>query len=268
MYIGCPRSSQSLQPRTIIVFFRSYCQGNKRSEHFETLGLHQDASIKEIKSAFLKLSKELHPDVNPSKSASEEFLKIKTAYDSLVQSSSTSQSTASRTNYSEYYHDTSPDWKRRQGKTRNFDEWLRNLERQNRQRQKTTRSKDGHYEYKSNDDLDEQERIQREINEKAEYTFPGHKSPEYKRYEKSFMSNWDWIFPPNKERERSNLPPHSVYILRQLWKTASVLVVICVIGSGIEIYHEMKLDQPEHADQPRPEYVEAVRKKSGTLDDL
>ena len=73
--------------------FRSYCQGNKRSEHFETLGLHQDASIKEIKSAFLKLSKELHPDVNPSKSASEEFLKIKTAYDSLVQNSSTSKST-------------------------------------------------------------------------------------------------------------------------------------------------------------------------------
>ena len=142
------------------------------------------------------------------------------------------------------------------------------MERQNRQRQKTTRSKDGHYEYKSNDDLSEEERIQKEINEKAEYTFPGHKSPEYKRYEKSFMSNWDWIFPPNKERERSNLPPHSVYILRQLWKTASVLVVICVIGSGIEIYHEMKLDQPDQDDQPRPEYVEAVRKKSGTLDDL
>jgi len=268
MYRGCPRSSQGLQPRAIIIFFRSYCQGNKRSDHFETLGLHQDASIKEIKAAFLKLSKTLHPDVNPSKHASEEFLKIKTAYDSLVQNSTTSKSTASKTNYSEYYHDTSPEWKRRQGKTRNFDDWLRNLERQNRQRQKTTRSEDKYYEQKDKDDFDE-ERWHREYNEKAAHNYPGHKSAEYQRYEKSFISYWDRIFLSNKD-ERSRLPSHSDYILRQLFKTASVLVVILLIGSGIEIYHEMKLDpeQPLQADQPRPEYIEAVTKKSGTLDDL
>ena len=62
------------------------------------------------------------------------------------------------------------------------------------------------------------------------------------------------------------IPHHSSFILRKLIKTFTFLVIIFAIGSGVEIYHEMGLDKPN--DEARHEYINAVKQKSGTLDDL
>ena len=56
-----------------------------KRDHYETLGLERGASPEEIKSAFRKLAKQYHPDINPDnkKTAEEQFKKINEAYEAL-----------------------------------------------------------------------------------------------------------------------------------------------------------------------------------------
>jgi molecular chaperone DnaJ len=53
------------------------------SDHYETLGLQRNASSEEIKKAYRKLARELHPDVNPSEEAQEKFKSVTHAYEVL-----------------------------------------------------------------------------------------------------------------------------------------------------------------------------------------
>lgn len=50
---------------------------------YQVLGLSKGASEDDIRRAYLKLVKELHPDVNPSKSAEERFKKVTAAHELL-----------------------------------------------------------------------------------------------------------------------------------------------------------------------------------------
>ncbi|HWL59918.1 MAG TPA: molecular chaperone DnaJ [Microbacteriaceae bacterium] len=52
-------------------------------DHYETLGLARDASQEDIKKAYRRLARELHPDVNPSGEAAERFKLVTHAYDVL-----------------------------------------------------------------------------------------------------------------------------------------------------------------------------------------
>lgn len=53
------------------------------ADHYETLGVTREATPEEIKKAYRRLARELHPDVNPSEEASERFKGVTHAYDVL-----------------------------------------------------------------------------------------------------------------------------------------------------------------------------------------
>ncbi|UQN15963.1 molecular chaperone DnaJ [Gulosibacter sp. ACHW.36C] len=53
------------------------------ADHYETLGVSREASPEEIKKAYRKLARQLHPDVNPSPEAAEKFKDVTAAYDTL-----------------------------------------------------------------------------------------------------------------------------------------------------------------------------------------
>jgi molecular chaperone DnaJ len=53
------------------------------ADHYEVLGVQRDATPEEIKKAYRRLARELHPDVNPSDDAAERFKSVTHAYDVL-----------------------------------------------------------------------------------------------------------------------------------------------------------------------------------------
>lgn len=53
------------------------------ADHYTTIGVARDASAEEIKRAYRKLARELHPDTNPDPTASERFKDVTHAYEVL-----------------------------------------------------------------------------------------------------------------------------------------------------------------------------------------
>ena len=51
------------------------------SDHYEALGVERGATDEQIKKAYRKLARELHPDVNPEPAAQERFKAVTHAYE-------------------------------------------------------------------------------------------------------------------------------------------------------------------------------------------
>src|SRR5712671_2522820 len=53
------------------------------TDYYAVLGVRRDANAEEIKKAFRRLARELHPDVNPDPKTQERFKEINAAYEVL-----------------------------------------------------------------------------------------------------------------------------------------------------------------------------------------
>ena len=260
------------------------------------MGLPENATVNEIKAAYLRLCKEYHPDVNQSPLATEQFQKIKTAFDQLYGEKSGNVAAASSTEREDSFsrEKKSPEfeaWKARQRRTREFDDWLRKVQNQGRnQRVKKSSSKDEEFSsdgFKANFSRAQSEPDYTQSREKF-YKFQfDEKSPEpdnsyqteaYLRYEKNFIARLDYLLGLQKKmnpefsindhhRNKNNLHFLAPYIFRVVLRTVvfvSLVVVSLVVLSGCEIYHNSLSSQPA----VREEYQESFKQKSGTLEDL
>lgn len=72
--------------KTVKAFLR--CYSLSRKNHYEVLNLRKNCSDKEIKEAFIQMSKEFHPDKNKDVRAQEKFVRIVEAYNVLGKPSS------------------------------------------------------------------------------------------------------------------------------------------------------------------------------------
>jgi curved DNA-binding protein len=65
-------------------------------DYYKILGVESDADTKTIKSAYRKLARKFHPDVNPDAGAEDKFKEVAEAYGVL-------KNTKNRTEYDEFY---------------------------------------------------------------------------------------------------------------------------------------------------------------------
>ncbi|KAL7613279.1 hypothetical protein Lser_V15G05158 [Lactuca serriola] len=62
---------------------RSFCS-NTPSSLYDVLGVRVGADIREVKAAYRRLARVLHPDVGSSDSSADEFMKVHSAYATLA----------------------------------------------------------------------------------------------------------------------------------------------------------------------------------------
>lgn len=83
-FIGSIKSSGGSFSCHCAIHRRYYSEKKPSINHYDALGVNSNASAKEIKTAFYKLSKKHHPDVNPDDAnAAHKFSTISNAYDVL-----------------------------------------------------------------------------------------------------------------------------------------------------------------------------------------
>lgn len=112
---------------------------NNAADSLEALKLPESASKQDIKNSYLKLSKEFHPDVNKDVNAKIKYQAIREAYDYLTSicydgtfSSDVGSGHKNISQFKEQMPENSFQWRRSAKRTKEFDDWLKNVQRDGR----------------------------------------------------------------------------------------------------------------------------------------
>ena len=204
-----------------------------REQSRVVLGVSRDATKQEIKKAFLNLSKSLHPDVNKSDNATEEFQRAKNAYDTLT--SGGYENISDDYDMGDQESSVSQEfknWKSRRQRTNNVDEYLREVQRKNTEWMGWGWSSG-----------ESEEGSKRAFNRESKSDFEPLKfrsdiETEIAHMEKPFITFVN-VFSQSTYR----IPSHSVFILKLLMTTAILLSVLGFAGVLFEMYGHNKLDE-------------------------
>ena len=240
---------------------RAFSNHSTRVRHLEVLGLPENASVNEIKAAYIKLCKEFHPDVNQSPVATEQFQKIKLAFDQLqgeklgnVAAASTSSTERDDTSSQEKHSPEFQAWKAKQRRTRDFDDWLRKVQYQGRnQRFKKSSSTDEEFSShgsKTNFSRYDSDRNFREkfynfkFEEKSPEPDKSYQTEAYLQYEKNFIARLDFLLGLQKkmnpefsindhQRKIDNRHYLAPYIFRVVMRTVVCVSLVVVVTSSV-----------------------------------
>ena len=161
---------------------------SNRKTYLEVLGLDENASKKEVKEAYLKLSKEFHPDVNKDATAPGRYQQIRDAYDQLQLKTRNTFQKENQTSEQEYKETRSEEfvnWKRRTEKKKGLDDWLKEVERKAREdKLRMKKDDEGRQETSKKFYTNEESFDKYEVNEVKH-------SQEYLVYEKKFILRLD-----------------------------------------------------------------------------
>jgi len=112
---------------------------NNAADSLEALKLPESASKQDIRNSYLKLSKEFHPDVNKEVNAKIKYQAIREAYDYLTSisydgtfSSDVGSGHPNISQSKEQMSENSFQWRRSAQRTKEFDDWLKNVQRDGR----------------------------------------------------------------------------------------------------------------------------------------
>lgn len=155
--------------------------GQDTGQAYRTLGLPETASKRDIKAAYIRLSKMHHPDRNPGcTKAPERYLAVREAYDSLSSIPESEQGPrGSRDNTGWWQTGSTQDTGgeqtiRNNQNNRTIDEWLKELERSSRLRKLG-------------------ERMKQQPRQHPHYSFSRDQQEAYNKFQKDFVRRIDKI---------------------------------------------------------------------------
>jgi len=260
---------------------------SNRTRSLEILGLPDDASKQEVKKAYLKLSKEFHPDVNKDIDARVRYQQIRDAYDQLQVEGFNSIKTEpnptqgfKQTPSKEYSQ-----WKMRTEKKKELDDWLKKVQknaREHKLKMKAMEEKENEIYNRSNP-----------FGENRTDQFVDVKlSRDYLDFEKKFIANLDLFLDKlnaNKKASEKNIMEEirknsrrprptgetergQIFTLIKLFfpwygrwiLTTAPLVMVGIAATllGLEVYSSQNPVDFDRCNDP------PVGRKTGTLDDL
>jgi len=194
-----------------------------RRAALSALGLSDGASQNDIREAYLQLTKESHPDLNKDPKASEDFQRVKMAYDRLR----SSQDEEERLRTSEKEYESREEEERRQGRGNTFkpggfkgwreqDDWVNRVAEEGRQKRRRFQEENKWQERiikeqrrKGNFSEEELKRIRKMSNHRDDGLDDGwhdvragllsdNLEKNYSSFEKAFVAQLEKLFPTKK----------------------------------------------------------------------
>jgi len=219
--IVCWTNTRLVRVKLKVIFpvRHSSSSDQSRRASLKALGLSDDATQVEIREAYLQLTKESHPDVNKDPKASEEFHRVKIAYDRLKSIYGEEEKQSCERREEERRQGRGNTFKSGEFKSWSKDDWMNKVAEEGRKRQQYHNEENKWQERLARNQRGKGVFTDEQLNqmlkksklkddnfwddfakmEKLEGLLPDKAEKGYSSFEKFFVAQLDKIFPPKKD---------------------------------------------------------------------